>query len=199
MSNKRVTPERRADKLLERREGRAFDACEGIQDLETPDGVEDLLDHLRVHFKPVEMFRRGRVVDDVVCNFDRPSGEEIKKYEPLSDAMLTSIPQTHASRRGVPLCRKQSGVDYAPVIEAHDEEESRSSRKMRLPVIRLEIEHKDAVAVMTLGKQRRAEVNRARQFSRKTSVTWREQGPARQGHSEISMCERRATGSLERR
>ena len=123
MSNKRVTPERRADKLLERREGRAFDACEGIQDLETPDGVEDLLDHLRVHFKPVEVFRRGRVVDDVVCNFDRPPGGKIKEYEPLSDAMLTSIPQTHASRRGVPLCRKQSGVDYAPVIEAQDEED----------------------------------------------------------------------------
>ena len=78
-------------------------------------------------------------------------------------------------------------------------EESRSSRKMRLPLIRMEIEYQDAVAVMTLEKQRRAEVNRARQFSRKTSVIWREQGPARQGHSEISMCERGATGPLERR
>ena len=46
--------ERRAGELLERLERRAFDSCEGIQDLETPDGVEHLLDHLRTHFEPIE-------------------------------------------------------------------------------------------------------------------------------------------------
>ena len=50
VSNTRVAPERRAGKLLERLEARAFDSCEGIQDLETPNGVENLLDHLRTHF-----------------------------------------------------------------------------------------------------------------------------------------------------
>ena len=43
VSNTRVA-ERRAGKLLERLEGRAFDSTE-IQDLETPNGVEKLLDH----------------------------------------------------------------------------------------------------------------------------------------------------------
>ena len=35
VSNTRVAPERRAAKLLERLEARAFDSCGGIQDLET--------------------------------------------------------------------------------------------------------------------------------------------------------------------
>ena len=54
VSTTRVAPERRAGQLLERLEGRAFDSCRGMQDLETPNGVEDLLDHLRVHFKPID-------------------------------------------------------------------------------------------------------------------------------------------------
>ena len=41
VSNTRVAPETRAGKLLERLEGRAFDSCEGFQDLETPNGVEN--------------------------------------------------------------------------------------------------------------------------------------------------------------
>ena len=53
--NTRVVPARRAGKLVERLEGRAFDSCEGIQDLETPNGVENLLDHLRTHLGPVEV------------------------------------------------------------------------------------------------------------------------------------------------
>ena len=48
-SNTRVATARRAGKLVERLEGCAFDSCEGIQDLATPDGVEKLLDHLRTH------------------------------------------------------------------------------------------------------------------------------------------------------
>ena len=43
VSDTRVAPARRAGKLLERLEGRAFDSREGIQDLETPNGVENLL------------------------------------------------------------------------------------------------------------------------------------------------------------
>ena len=53
VSNTRVAPERRASKLLERLEARAFDSCEGIQDLETPNGVENLLDHLRTHLEQI--------------------------------------------------------------------------------------------------------------------------------------------------
>ena len=61
-----MAPERRAGKLLESLEGRAFDLREGTQNLETPSGVEDLLDHLRTHFEPIEVFRRRRIVDDFV-------------------------------------------------------------------------------------------------------------------------------------
>ena len=45
VSDTRVAPERRAGKVLQRLEGRAFDSCEGKEDLDTPSGVEDLLDH----------------------------------------------------------------------------------------------------------------------------------------------------------
>ena len=56
VSNTRVAPERRAGKLLERPEGRAFDSCEGIQNMETPNCVGNLLDHLRTYFEPMEVF-----------------------------------------------------------------------------------------------------------------------------------------------
>ena len=86
VSNTRVAPERRAGKLLERLEARAFDSCEGIQDLETPNGVEKLLDHLRTHFEPIEVFRQ--VVDDSVCDFERQPGEEIRDYDTKFNILL---------------------------------------------------------------------------------------------------------------
>ena len=55
VSNTRVAPERRAGKL-ERLEGRALDSCDGTQNLEILSGVENLLDHLRTHFEPIEVF-----------------------------------------------------------------------------------------------------------------------------------------------
>ena len=103
VSNTRVAPARRAGKLLERLEGRAFDSCEGIQDLETPNGVENLLDHLRMYFKPIEVFGQEGIVDDFV----------------------------------------------------------------RLPTTSWRSEYREAAAMMTIAKQRRAEVDRARQFFRK--------------------------------
>ena len=80
--------QREAGKLLERLEGRAFDSCEGIQDLETPTGVENLLDHLRTHFEPIEVFRRGRIVDDFVYDFERQPGEEIRDYDTRFNFLL---------------------------------------------------------------------------------------------------------------
>ena len=70
-----------AGKLVERLEGRAVDPCERIQDLETPNGVENLLDHLRTHFEPTEVFRRGRIEDDFVDDFEGQPGEEIRDYD----------------------------------------------------------------------------------------------------------------------
>ena len=64
-------------------------SCEGIQDLETPDGVENLLDHLRTHFEPIEVFRRGKIVDDFVYDFERQPGEEIKDSDTKFNILLT--------------------------------------------------------------------------------------------------------------
>ena len=87
-SNTRVAPERRDGKLLERLEARAFDSCEGIQGLETPNDVENLLGHLRTHVEPVEAFRRGRIVDDFVYDFERQPGEEIRDYDTRFNILL---------------------------------------------------------------------------------------------------------------
>ena len=67
--------------FLARLESRAFDSCEEMQDVDTPNGVEDLLDPLRTHFELIEVFRRGGIVDDFVCDFERLSGEEIRDYD----------------------------------------------------------------------------------------------------------------------
>ena len=49
--------------------------------METPTGVENLLDHLRTHFEPIEVFGRGRIVDDFVYDFERQPGEEIRDHD----------------------------------------------------------------------------------------------------------------------
>ena len=121
VSQTRVAPERRAGKLLERLEGRAFDSSEGIQDLETPNGVENLLDHMRMHFEPIDVFRQGRVVDDFVDDFERQLGEEVEEYAPRRDATPTTVPQARASRGGIPLRRKQSRAYPAQVVRVQDE------------------------------------------------------------------------------
>ena len=46
-------------------------------------------------------------MDDLVDDFERQPGEEIKEYEPQRDAMLTAIPQARASR-GVSPCVENS-------------------------------------------------------------------------------------------
>ena len=71
--------------------GCAFDSCEGIQDLDTPDGVESLLDHLRTHFEPIEVCRRGWIVDDFVYDFERQPGEEIRDYDTRFNILLRRV------------------------------------------------------------------------------------------------------------
>ena len=63
-------------------------SCEGIQGLETPNGVENLLGHLRTHFEPIEVFKRGRIVDDFVNDFERQPGEEIRNYDTRFNMLL---------------------------------------------------------------------------------------------------------------
>ena len=55
--------------------------------METPNGVENFLDHLRMHFEPIDVFRQGRVVDDFVDDFERQPGEEVEEYAPRRDAV----------------------------------------------------------------------------------------------------------------
>ena len=63
---------------------------------ETSTGVENLLDHLRTHFEPTVVVRRGRIVDDFVYDFERQPGEEVEEYAPRRDAMPTAVPQARA-------------------------------------------------------------------------------------------------------
>ena len=219
VSDTRVAPERRAGKLLERLEGRGFDPCEGIQDLDTPNGVENLLGHLRTNFERIEVFR-GRIVDDFVYDFERKPGEEVRdydtrfnillrrfeavagqvhplikahvflrkanlsaekqsrivsaamsryEYEPLRDAMLTAIPRAGALRGCVPLHPKHPGAYSAQVAEAHydEDEEEHVLEANEASDDELEPECQEAAAMMTIAKQRRAEVDRAGQFFQK--------------------------------
>ena len=107
VSNTREAPERRAGKLVERLEVRAIDSCEGIQDLRTPNGVENLLDHLRTHFEPIEVFRRGRIVDDFVFDFERQPGEEIMDYDTRVNILLRRF-EAVAGAHVFPNCQLRS-------------------------------------------------------------------------------------------
>ena len=168
VSTTRVAPERRAGKLLERLQGHAFDLCQGIHDRETPKGVENLLDHLRMYFEPIDVFRQGGVVDDFVGDFERQPGEEVEEYPPRGDAMPTAVPQARALRGDAPLRREQSGAYPAQVVEAPDEEDEEVHVLVATEASddEWEAEYQEAVAMMTVAGQRRAEVNRARRFFR---------------------------------
>ena len=150
VSNTQVAPERRAVKLLERLEGRAFESCEGMRDLNTPNCVENLLDHLRIHFESIEVFRRGRVVDDFVC--ERQPGEEIK---PLRDATLMATRQARALRGSVPMHQKQSGAYSAQVVvEAQDEEDEGELvlKENEAPDDELEVEYQEDCSSKLVGE-----------------------------------------------
>ena len=131
VSHTRVASERRAGKLLERLEGRAFELCEVIQDLETPNGVEDLLCHLRRHFEPIDVFRQGRVVDDFVGDFERQLGEEAEEYKPRRDAMLAAVPQARALRE-FSLASKTVGSVLTPKSRSRTKEMRKGSSSRRL-------------------------------------------------------------------
>ena len=108
-------------------------------------------------------------MDHFFYDFERRPGEEIREYESLRDAMLMAIAQARALRGGVPLHRKQSGAYSAQVVEAQDEEDKGEHvlEENEASDDESEAEFQEAVALMTVAKQRRTEVDRARQFSRK--------------------------------
>ena len=93
------------------------------------------------------------------------------EYEPLRDAMLTEIPRTGALRGSVP-CIENSPERTLPKWwrpRMKRTKGSRSSTKNEASDDELEVEYQEAAAIMTIAKQRRAEVDRARQFFRKPS------------------------------
>ena len=65
--------------------------------------------------------------------------------------------------------RKLSGARSAQVVEAQDEEDEEEHvvEANEASDDELEVEYQEAVAMLTIAKQRRAEVDRARQFFRK--------------------------------
>ena len=67
----------------------------------------------------------------------------------------------------VPLRRKQSGAYSAQVVEVPDEGDE-EVHVLEASDDELEAEYQEAVAMMTIARQRRAEVNRARQFFRES-------------------------------
>ena len=82
--------------------------------------------------------------------------------------MLTAVPQARALRGDAPLRREQSGAYPAQVVEAPDEEDEEVHVLVATEASddELEAEYQEAVAMMTVARQRRAEVNRARRFFR---------------------------------
>ena len=91
------------------------------------------------------------------------------EYEPLRDAMLAAIPRAGAFRGSVLSHRKQSGAYSAQKVEAQEEgdEEEPVLEGTDTSEDELEAEYQEAVAAMTIAKQRRTEVDKARQFFRK--------------------------------
>ena len=121
-SNTQVAPDKRACKLLKQLEGVAFESCEGLQDLET----ENLLEHLRIHFEPIEVFRRVRL-------WTTPSATS--SVSQVRKSRSTSHGETPCSRRFLtftcPECTQPEW--WRPRMKRT--KESRSSRKMRLSMM----------------------------------------------------------------
>ena len=131
--------------------------------METPNGLENLLDHLRTHFEPIEVFRQERVVDDFVCNFERQPGKEIRDYDSRFKILLRRFEAVAGQVN--PLIKAHVFLRKAQTtLEAQDEEDEGEQvlEENEASEDELEAEYQEAVA-----KQRRAEVNRSRQFSRK--------------------------------
>ena len=82
--------------------------------------------------------------------------------------MPTAVPQARALRGGVPLRRKQSGTYPAKVVKALDEgnKEVHVLETKGASDDELEADYQEAMTMMSVARQRRAEVNRAHQFFR---------------------------------
>ena len=159
MSNTRVAPERRAGKLLDDSKDVHSIRVQAYRMWNHPNGVEDLLDHLkctssRLKYSDEEGLWTTWSTISIVSHVT-PCSRRFRKL---------------TLREGVfPFVGSSPRVDYDQVVEAQDEEDEGEHvlEENEASFDALEIEYQEAVAMITLAKQRRAEVNRARQFSRK--------------------------------
>ena len=87
------------------------------------------------------------------------------------------------------------------MVEAPDEEDEGEHvlEEIEASDDKLEAEYQEAVAMMTIAKQRRTEVDRARQFFRKPKSSEERKAQARQARAKTSVCEMWSTGPLEGR
>ena len=129
--------------------------------METHNGVENLLDHLRIHFEPIEVFRQGRVVDDFVCVLERQPDEGNQGVRATERRHGHGDSSSSRFARCFPLRRKQSGEYSVQVVESHDEEDEGEHllEENEPSDDELEAEYQEAVALMTIAKQCRAEVD----------------------------------------
>ena len=145
-----------------------------------------------MYFEPIDVFRQGGVLDEFVGDFERQQGEEVEGETPCTSQCFA---------RSVPLRRKQSGAYLAQVVEAPDEgdEEVHVLEAKEASDDELEAEYQEAVAMMTVARQqRRAEVNRARQFFRET-LSFERRKASSTSSSRAPLCSMWATGPMERR
>ena len=85
---------RQAGRLMEKLSGDAWDHCETLGDvtaLQTNDGVDQLIEHLRLRFEMIENLRVGRELDDFIYEFARPRSCEILEYDSLFRTHLARV------------------------------------------------------------------------------------------------------------
>ena len=120
-----MAPERRARELLERFEGWAFESCEVSQDWETPNGVEILLNHLRVHFE--------RQSDEEACllKAKEAADDELEAKHQEAVALTTITDYGGERREGIPSLDEIDAWWKAGLLDPSEGETKESSHAGR--------------------------------------------------------------------
>ena len=106
-------------------------------------GVKNLLDHLRTHFEPIEVFRRGRIVDDFVYDFERQQGEENRDYDTRFNILLrrfeavvgqaTPLIKAHVFLRMTNLSAEKQSQIVSAAISRYESEPLRDAMLTAIP------------------------------------------------------------------
>ena len=210
--------------MVERLEGRAFDSCEGIQDLETPNGVENFAGSLEGHIcEPIEVFRQGQDCGRLPSvMFERQPGEEIRDYDPRFNTLLrrfeavagqvNPLIKAHVFLRKANLSAETQSQIVSAALSRYEYEPLRDAMLTASPragALRgsVPLSRKQSGAYASDDelegeyqhrKTAQSRIGPSETVLSKTSVIRRSQGPARQTEAETSMCEMWSTGPLER-